>query len=261
MKAKVIAIINQKGGVGKSTTAAALLAGLNKRGYKVLGVDLDPQTNFSYSIGGRTDSKTILGALLRENEVPDTIQKTNSGDLIAGSEALAGADGYLNMTGKEFRLKEALDTISKKYDFIIIDTPPSLGILTVNALTAANRVIIPAQADLFSFQGIEALVKTIDPIKRYFNHDLAISGILITRYSGRALLSRDMKDLLEKLAENLNTVLYKTTIREAIVVKEAQVNKESLFAYAPKANVTADYESFINELLEREGIGNGKKIN
>lgn len=248
----IIAVINQKGGVGKSTTAAAIAAGLTLTGYKVLAVDLDAQCNLTYTMGGRSDGATVLGVLLREAKAAAAIQHTDTGDLIAASKSLAGADAYLNDTGKEYRLKEAIETISADYDYIVIDTPPALGILTVNALTAATSVIIPAQADVFSFQGIEQLGNTIEPVKRYYNHNLTITGVLITRYNNRAALSREMRELIERLAARLGTTLFGTTIREAIAVKEAQVNQKSLFSYAPKAKVTDDYRAFIDELLERE---------
>lgn len=248
----IIAVINQKGGVGKSTTAAAITAGLTLTGFKVLAIDLDAQRNLTYAMGGRSDGATVLGVLLRETTTDAAIQHTKAGDLIAASKSLAGADAYLNDTGKEYRLKEALEAVKNKYDYVVIDTPPALGILTVNALTTATSVIIPAQADVFSFQGIEQLGNTIDPVKKYYNHDLKITGVLITRYSQRATLSREMKELIDRLAARLGTTLFNTTIREAIAVKEAQVNQESLFEYAPKAKVTDDYRAFIEELRERE---------
>ena len=139
---KTLAIINQKGGVGKSTTAQALAAGLTLKGYKVLAVDLDAQGNTTFSLGAKKDGATALGVLLGEVTPADAIQPTQYADVIAGSKALAGADACITETGKEYRLKEALEQIKGSYDYIVIDTPPALGILTVNALTAADSVII-----------------------------------------------------------------------------------------------------------------------
>ena len=190
--------------------------------------------------------------LTREVKIADAIQKTNSGDLIAANKALAGADAFIADTGKEYRLKEALESIEGKYQYIIIDTPPALGILTVNALTACHSVIIPAQADIYSLQGIEQLADTMKPVKKYCNPNLKIAGILLTRYSSRSVLSREVAELAEQLADKLGTKLFKTTIREAIAVKEAQISQQSLFDYAPKAKVTEDYRAFIEELLEQE---------
>lgn len=249
---KVYAIINQKGGVGKSTTAEALSAGLSLRGFKILSIDLDAQANMSYTTGAKIDGATILGVLTGEVNISAAIQHTESGDIIAASKALAGADSFIVDTGKEYRLKEALESIKAAYDYIIIDTPPALGILTINALTACDSVIIPAQADIYSLQGIEQLAETIKPVKKYCNPALVIEGILLTRYSARSVLSREVAELAGQLASKLGTKLFKTTIREAIAVKEAQISQRDLFSYAPKANVTEDYKRFIAELIREE---------
>jgi len=249
---KVYAIINQKGGVGKSTTVEALAAGLSLKGYKTLSIDLDAQANMSYTVGARTDGATVLGVLTGEVDIAAAIQHTESGDIIAASKALAGADAFISDTGKEYRLKEALEVIRAAYDYIIVDTPPALGILTINALTACDSVIVPAQADIYSLQGIEQLANTMKPVKKYCNSALAIEGILLTRYSSRSVLSREVAELAEQLAAKLGTKLFKTTIREAIAVKEAQINQQSLYIYAPKAKVTEDYSHFIAELIGEE---------
>lgn len=252
METRIIAIINQKGGVGKSTTAATLAAGLSLKGHKTLSIDLDAQGNLTYTAGAKTNGATAPGVLTGEVKAEDAIQHTPSGDIIAANKALAGADAFIADTGKEYRLKEALESLQAAYDYIIIDTPPALGILTINALTACNSVIIPAQADIYSLQGIEQLADTMKPVKKYCNPNLKIAGILLTRYSSRSVLSREVAELAEQLADKLGTKLFKTTIREAIAVKEAQISQQSLFDYAPKAKVTEDYRAFIEELLEQE---------
>lgn len=249
---KSLAIINQKGGVGKSTTAEALAAGLSLKGYKTLSIDLDAQSNMTYTAGAKTDGATALGVLTGEVDIAAAIQHTDSGDIIAASKALAGADAFITNTGKEYRLKEALEPIRAEYDFIIVDTPPALGILTINALTACDSVIIPAQADIYSIQGIEQLAETMKPVKKYTNPALTIEGILLTRYSPRSVLSREVAELAEKIAAKLGTKLFKATIREAVAVKEAQISQQSLYSYAPKAKVTEDYNRFIAELLGEE---------
>lgn len=250
MDTRIIAIVNQKGGVGKSTTAEALAAGLFLKGFSCLAIDLDAQCNFSYTMGARTDGATALGLLTGEVEADTAIQTIDGLDVIAASKALAGADAFITDTGKEYRLKEALEGIKKRYDYIIIDTPPALGILTVNALTACDKAIIPAQADIYSLQGIEQLAETIQPVKKYCNPSLRIDGILLTRYNSRSVLSREVAELTEQLAAKLGTKLYKATIREAIAVKEAQISQKDLFKYAPTAKVTEDYRAFIEEFLE-----------
>ena len=249
---KTIAIINQKGGVGKSTTAAQLASGLSLKGYKTLSIDLDAQGNLTYSFGASTDGATALGVLTGEVKTADAIQHTEQGDIIPANKALSGADASISDTGKEYRLKEALELISGQYDYCIIDTPPALGILTVNALTACDSVVIPAQADIYSLQGIEQLAETIKPVKKYCNPALTIEGILLTRYSPRSVLSRDIADLAGQLAEKLGTKLFTATIREAVAVKEAQINQQSLYTYAPKAKVTEDYTAFVAEIIGEE---------
>ena len=247
---KVLAVINQKGGVGKSTTAAAIAAGLLLKGYKTLAIDLDAQGNLTYNYAADSRKATALGLLTGEVDAESAIQHTPSGDIIPASKALAGADAFIADTGKEYRLKEAIEPIKPLYDYIIIDTPPALGILTINALTAANSVIIPAQADIYSLQGIEQLNETIKPVKKYCNPDLAIEGILLTRYNARSILSREVAELAEQLAAKLNTKLFTARIREAIAVKEAQISQQSLYSYFPKGNATVDYLQFIDELLK-----------
>lgn len=249
---KTITVTNQKGGTGKTTTAIQLAAGLSLKGYKTLSIDLDAQGNLTYTAGAKTNGATALGVLTGEVKAEDAIQHTPSGDIIAANKALAGADAFIADTGKEYRLKEALESLQAAYDYIIIDTPPALGILTINALTACDSVIIPAQADIYSLQGVEQLAETMKPVKKYCNPALTVEGILLTRYSPRSVLSRDVAELAAQLAGKLGTKLFKTTIREAIAVKEAQISQQSLYSYAPKANVTEDYNRFIAELIGEE---------
>ncbi len=246
---QIIAIANRKGGVGKSTTAMALTAGLFLKGYKTLAVDLDAQRNLTSTMRAKSDEKTVFSVLTGNLTAKESIRHTENGDILPASKSLSGADAVITQTGKEYRLKEALETVRSNYDYIIIDCPPALGILTVNALTAADTVIIPAQADIYSINGIEDLQETILPIKKYCNPALSVAGIVLTRYNPRSVLSRDVTTLAEQLAKKLGTSLFKTKIREAIAVKEAQINRENLFSYAPKAKVTEDYKSFIEELL------------
>lgn len=246
---KVLAVINQKGGVGKSTTALAIGAGLTLKGFSVLYVDLDAQGNLSYTLGATTQGYNAIGVLQRPETAKEEIQHTGQGDIIASSPSLAGADAAIIETGKEYRLREALESISGDYDYCIIDTPPALGILTINALVACKGVIIPAQADIYSLQGISQLNSTIEAVKRYCNKDLSIMGIVLTRYSSRSIISREVAEMLEQTAEQLNTKLYKAKIRECTAIKEAQATKQNIFNYAPKSNATADYKALVEEII------------
>lgn len=246
------AIINQKGGVGKSTTALAIGSGLKRQGSKVLFIDLDAQGNLSYTMGANTQGYNALGILQRPETTAEEIQHTAQGDIVASSPALAGADTVLSDVGKEYKLKEALATVSGLYDYCIIDTPPALSILTINALTACNGAIIPAQADIYSLQGIGQLNNTIQTIKKYCNPDLSIKGIILTRYNARSVLSKEVTELIEQTASELNTKVFNTKIRECTALKEAQAMKQDIFTYAPKSNASADYTDIIKELLEQE---------
>ena len=248
---KTIAIINQKGGVGKSTTALCVGAGLSLKGFKVLYIDLDAQGNLTYTLGADNKGLTALDVLTKEATAEQTIQRTAQGDVIAASPSLAGADTLITAVGKEYRLKEALEPIKEKYDYIIIDTPPALSVLTINALTACTGVIIPAQADIYSLQGISQLNNTIQTVKQYCNPSLEVMGIVLTRYSARAILSREVAEMIEQTAANLNTKLYKATVRENIAVKEAQASQQNIFEYAPKSNAAADYSALVDEIIDR----------
>ena len=246
---KTIAIANQKGGVGKSTTALAIGAGLSLRGYRVLYVDLDAQGNLSYTLDANTQGYNAMGVLQRPETAKSEIQKTRQGDAIASTPSLAGADTTITETGKEYRLKEALEPLSNDYDFCIIDTPPALGILTINALTACNGVIIPSQADIYSLQGISQLSSTLNTVKKYCNRDLSIMGIVLTRYNARSIISRDVAENIETTAMHLQTKLYNTKIRECTALKESQAKKQNIFEYAPKSNAALDYNNLIDEIL------------
>lgn len=249
---QIYAIINQKGGVGKSTTALAIGAGLSFKGYSVLYVDLDAQGNLSYTLGANTQSYNAMGVLQRPTTARSEVQHTEQGDIIASSPALAGADAVITETGKEYRLKEALESLSGAYDYCIIDTPPALGILTINALTACHGAIIPAQADIYSLQGISQLNNTLQTVKRYCNPGLSILGIVLTRYNGRSIIRREVAEMLEQTAQGLNTKLYRSKIRECTALVEAQATRQNIYTYAPRSNAAADYKALVAEILGEE---------
>ncbi len=248
----IISIINQKGGVAKTTTAAALGEGI-RRAYKkkVLFVDLDPQGNLSFTLQADPGADNAFTVLQSPETIKGAIRKGRE-DVITSSPQLAGADNVFTFTGKEYRLKEALEGVSGEYDYCIIDTPPALGILTVNALTAADAVIIPVQADIYSLQGLLQLNATIETIRKYTNPRITLSGVLLTRYNARAVLSRDLSEVLQETAQTLHTRVYRATIRECISVKEAAYMRSSIYDYASTSNGAKDYLDFVQEFMEQE---------
>src|SRR5699024_1717721 len=157
-------------------------------------------------------------------------------DLLPGGLTLAGADMDFTQTGREYMLMEALEKVSEKYDYCIIDTPPTLGILTVNALTAADYVIVPMTADIYALQGLTQLNALIQNVRRYCNKGLKIAGILLTRYNDRQIISKTLKTNIGQAAERLSTEVFKTYIREGVAVRETQLLQSDLFTDAPKAN-------------------------
>lgn len=247
---EIIAIVNRRGGVGKTATAHAVGAGLSLKGYKILFIDLDSQCNLTFDVGGRTAPLTSMEVLSGTATAQEAIQHAQGGDIIPASPSLAVADTVLEGTGKEYRLKEALEPVLPEYDYIIIDTPPALGVLTVNALTACNSAIIPAQAEVHSIQGIGLLYEAIRAVQKYTNPALTVKGILVTRYNGRAILSRDMKENLEATAKELGTRVFNTPIRECTAVKEAQATQSDIYSYAPRSNAAEDYKALIQDILE-----------
>lgn len=246
---EVIALISQKGGVAKTSSAVNIGAGLSQRGKRVLLVDLDAQGSLTSIVGGSAEGLTVLDVLQRKCKPQAAIQRASWYDIIAASESLA-AEGILTATGKEYRLREALQGLREAYDYILLDCPPSLGILSINALTAADSAIILAQADTLSLQAIRQLSGTIDVVRRYTNQSLGIKGILIARYSGRAVLSREAAEMIEAQAEAMGTKVFATRIRECIAIKEAQAMRLDIFSYAGKSNGAKDYTAVIAEILE-----------
>ena len=251
--AKVIAVANQKGGVAKTTTTAAMAAGLKKRGFRVLAIDADPQGNLSDSIGADNRTKDTIHEVLEQKvKAEDAVQHLEICDVIPANIMLAGAEQELSQLGKEMRMKETLESVMGSYDYIIIDTPPSLGILTINAFTVADEVIIPSTAGIFAASGILQLFDTITNVRKYCNKKLKIAGVLLTKYNPRSNNNQDMKELTEKIASSMEADLFKTYIRSSVVVEEAQARQEDLFSYKAKSTVAEDYNAFVDEYLKGE---------
>lgn len=243
---KVTAITNRKGGTAKTATAGALGAGLSIRGYKTLCIDMDSQANLTFDLGASSEGLSVMDVLTGEATAEEAIQHTDRGDIIPGSADLATAD--ITVKGA-YRLKEAIEPIREQYDYIIVDCPPSLGVLTVNALTASDSAVITAQAEIHSLQAIGQLNETIKAVRQETNPNLQIEGILITRYNGRAILSRDMKQNLQEVARLLKTKVYSQPIRECTAIKEAQAMQQDIFTYSRRSNASADYNAFIDEYI------------
>lgn len=246
---QIITLANRRGGVGKTATAHALGAGLMRKGFRVLFVDLDSQCNLTYDLRAEAENFSSLDVLEGKATAKEAIIETPRGEVIPATASLATADKVIDGIGKEYRLRDALEPIKRKYDYIIVDTPPALGVLTVNALTASNKVIIPAQAEIHSLQGIEQLYGTIGAIQHFTNRDLKIEGILLTRYVARSVISKDMRSNLEEVAQIIDSKVFKTAIRECTAIKEAQATQTDIYDYSPKSNASKDYEAFIEEFL------------
>jgi chromosome partitioning protein len=246
---KVLSISNHKGGVGKTTSAINIGAGLNKLGKNVLLIDLDPQANLSQSLGLINPEKTIYGALKGEYKlIPIVVRK--GFDIIPSTLDLSGAEIELSSEpGREYILKELIDDVRKDYDYIIIDSPPSLGLLTINSFTAADEIIIPLQAQFLAMQGLAKLVEVVEKIKSRLNKGLKVGGVFITQYDGRKVLNRDV---FETINEHFKSEVFKTKIRDNIALAEAPSQGMDIFRYSPKSNGAEDYLNLSKEILNRK---------
>lgn len=252
---KTVVFANQKGGVAKTTSAAALAAGLSERGFRVIVADCDPQCNLCLSSGVDmlTVEKTLYDVFKGTAAVDDVIVSGLGFDILPGGLALAAADMDFTQAGREYMLSEALEAISDRYDYAVVDTAPMLGILTTNALTAADGVIVPLTADVYALQGLNQLNGLIRNVRKYCNRGLRIYGLLLTKYNDRQNVSKVLRDQVDRAAAQLETKVYKTTIRESVAVREAQLLRCDFLKEAPNANATIDYKSFVAEFLEDEG--------
>lgn len=245
-----LAIVSQKGGVGKTTTAAAVGTGLAMRGRRVLLIDVDPQCNLSYMLGVKASDSGSLGIMRRPEATKDEIIRMGDYDVIPAAPMLAAADKIEGM-GREYRLRDALATVSGDYDYAVIDAPPSLGLSTINALVAADFAIVPASADPFSLSGLGQLSNTISAVRKQANSKLRVLGVVLTRYNDRTIIRRTLGGMIESVAAQLGTTLFSARIRETTSVIEAAATRQSLFRYAPRATATRDYNQLIDEILER----------
>ena len=251
---RIIAVANQKGGVGKSTTAINLSACLAEKGKKVLAIDMDPQGNTTSGFGVDKNGieNTLYELLLGEAETKDTIVKdvVENLDLIPSNINLSGAEIELvGIDDKEFILKGITDKLRRKYDYIILDCPPSLNMLTINALTAATSVLVPIQCEYYALEGLSQLIHTIDLVKERLNKRLKMEGVVFTMYDTRTNLSLQV---VENVKENLNQNIYKTIIPRNVRLAEAPSYGQPINIYDPRSAGAESYRLLAEEVLNRE---------
>ncbi len=251
---RIIAVANQKGGVGKTTTSINLAACLAEKGKKVLAVDMDPQGNLTSGLGVDKDSveKSIYELIIGEVDIKEVINKEvlenldiipTSIDLSAAEIELIGADD------KEYILRNAIDQVKDQYDFVIIDCPPSLSMLTINAMTTADSVIVPIQCEYYALEGLSQLIHTVELVKDRLNSKLEIEGVVFTMYDARTNLSLQV---VENVKDNLQQNIYKTIIPRNIRLAEAPSYGLPINKYDPKSTGAESYMRLADEVIERE---------
>jgi len=246
---KIISILNHKGGVGKTTTSASLAAALSLKDFKVLAIDLDPQANLTQSLGHPTESpNTIYGALRGAYQLPILNHKENF-DIVLSTLDLSAAEIELSSEpGREFILRDLIEPVKNNYDFILIDCPPSLGLLTLNALSASTSVLIPVQAQYLAIQGMAKLFNIITKVQQRLNKLLQLEGIVITQFNKQIVLNRDIFSTLQK---NFPDKVFSTVIRTNIALAEAPAGGKDIFEYNPKSTGAQDYLALCEELLKK----------
>lgn len=251
----VYAVINSKGGVGKTTTSLLLAEGFKRKGLSTLLIDLDQQQNATKQYDAIIDDHVTVYDLLLDPEVNaiEGVQNMDFSDIIAGDALIVGAEAEMaSLTCRETMLVDALEPIKGSYDAIIIDCPPTLGIVVTNALVASDKVIIPVLCDGYSLDGFKKLHSLINRIttNKRLNPSLSIEGFLITQFEKRQNLSKSFNEQLPQLASMYKTKVFSTRIRRCCKVKEAQQLKQSLYDYAPECTTAEDYTALVEELLE-----------
>lgn len=244
----IISLLNHKGGVGKTTSTINVGAALVKLGKRVLLVDLDPQANLTISLGIPRQKVSIYENIRGEAEISPYTVKENL-DVVTSNLDLSGAEMELiNEAGREFILRELFEPLSHDYDYIIIDCPPSLGLLTLNALTTSNYVMIPMQTEFLALQGIVKIKQVTDKVRFRLNKKLQIGGVIATMYDSRKILNRDIVGTIEKF---FGDKVFKTKIRNNVALAEAPSEGKDIFEYSASSNGAEDYLSLAKEIIER----------
>ncbi|MFV0233917.1 AAA family ATPase [Empedobacter falsenii] len=243
----IISISNHKGGVGKTTSTINIGAALHKLGHKVLIVDLDAQANLTHSLGLENEEKNIYKTLTEQVEITPLQYKENF-DIIASTLDMSAIDIELSgEAGREFILKERLSKIKDKYDYILLDTPPSLGLLTINAFTASDKILIPLQAEYLALQGLKKLSDVIVKVQSRLNQNLELAGVFLTQFDSRKVLNREINTMVNNYFKDKTL---QTKIRDNVSLAEAPVNKMDIFSYDDKSNGARDYKDLTKEILE-----------
>jgi len=246
--ATIVSFLNHKGGVGKTTSAINLGAGMVELGKKVLLVDLDPQANLTLALGIGRQRYSIYEALRGEAELSPVQCKENL-DVITSTLDLSSAEMELiNEAGREYILRELFEPLQEEYDYIIIDCPPSLGLLSLNALTSSQYVIIPLQTEFLALQGLAKIKQVIDKVRFRLNKKLKIGGVVATMYDHRRILNREVVETIEKYFGDL---VFKSKIRENVSLAEAPAQSKDIFAYSKRSNGAVDYLALATEFIGR----------
>ena len=259
---EVIACANQKGGVGKTTTVVSLASYLAMDGHRVLLVDMDPQGNATSGVGVDKDAvdASVYDILLGETDIMDVCRSTGVADLtlLPSNRSLAGAEVELVPNpGRERRLKHVLDGAGDHYDFILLDCPPSLGLLTVNALTAANSVLIPLQCEYYALEGLSQLMATIDLIRDHLNPGLTLKGVVLTMHDGRTSLSADVTS---EVRRHLGSQVFDAVVPRSVRLAEAPSYGQPIAQYSPHSRGALAYQASAAELLTRSGLRPGDAL-
>lgn len=251
---RIIAIANQKGGVGKTTTAINLSACLAEKGKKVLAIDIDPQGNMTSGLGVDKDSveKTVYDLIIGEAQIEEIICKEvlENLDVLPTNIDLSAAEiELIGIENKEYIIKNEVEKVKENYDFIIIDCPPSLSMLTINAMTTADSVLVPIQCEYYALEGLSQLIHTIELVKERLNSNLEIEGVVFTMYDARTNLSLQV---VENVKDNLNQNIYKTIIPRNIRLAEAPSYGMPINQYDPKSSGAESYRLLADEVIEKE---------